>query len=97
VRNADTLGDPAGVMDILAGAARALAMGGGAVVVELQRDADDIVALGDEQRGGDRGIDAARHGDHHARVLRPAFDIEAVEHRDCGCGRSLRPGRRRHS
>ncbi len=80
VRNADALGDRAGVVDVLAGAAGALAVGGGAVVVELQRDADDVIALGLQQRGRDRGIDAARHGDDHAGVLRPTFEIEAVEH-----------------
>ena len=46
MRNADALGDAPGVVDVLAGAAGALAMDRGAVVVELQRDADDVVALG---------------------------------------------------
>ena len=55
-------------------------MGRRAVVVKLQRDADDVVALGLEQRRRHRGIDAARHGDDDAGVLRPAFDIETVEH-----------------
>ena len=86
VRNADALRDRAGVVDVLAGAAGALAMGGGAVVVELQRHADDVVALGLQQRRGDRGIDAARHGDDHAGVLRPTFEIEAVEHRALSIG-----------
>ena len=80
MRNADPLGDRARVMDVLAGAAGALAVGGGAVVVKLQRDADDVVALGLKQRRRDRGIDAARHGDDHAGVVRPPFDIETVEH-----------------
>ncbi len=80
VGNADALRHRAGVVDVLPGAAGALAVGRLAMVVELQGDADDVVALGLEQRRGDRGIDAARHGDHHAGVLRPAFDIEAVEH-----------------
>ena len=44
MRNADALGDRAGVVDVLAGAAGALAVGRRAVVVELQRDADDVVA-----------------------------------------------------
>ena len=81
VRDADALGDAARVVDVLAGAAGALAVGGGAVIVKLQGHADDVVALGLEQRGGDRGIDPARHGHHHAGLLRPAFDIEAVAHR----------------
>ena len=36
MRNADALGDRAGVVDVLAGAAGALAVGRGAMVVELQ-------------------------------------------------------------
>src|SRR5262249_34891100 len=85
VGNADPLRHRARVIDVLAGAAGALAMGRGAVVVELQRDADDVVAFGLEQGGRDRGVDAARHGDHHTGVPRRAFDIEAIEH--CGCFR----------
>ena len=42
--NADALGDGARVVDVAAGAAGALAVGRGAVVVELQRDADDVIA-----------------------------------------------------
>ena len=70
------------VVDVLAGAAGALAMGGGAVVVKLQGDADHVIALGLEQRGGHRGIDAAGHGDDDTGVLRAAVEIEGVSH---GC------------
>ena len=80
MRNADALGDVAGVVDVLPGAAGALAMGRGAMIVELQRDADDVVALGLQQRSRDRGIDAAGHGDDDPGVLRTAFEIETVEH-----------------
>ena len=80
MRNADPLGDRAGVVDVLPGAAGALAMGGGAVVVELQRDADDVVAFGLQQRRRHRRIDAAGHRDDDTGVLRPAGQIEAVEH-----------------
>ena len=93
MRNADALGDRAGVVDIAAGAAGALAVGRRAVVVKLQRDADDIVAGVGQQRGGDRGIDAARHRDDDARVGRPAR-----RYRSCSAwpyGRFLaRPGAR---
>ena len=54
MRDADRLRDAAGIVDVLAGAAGALAVRRGAVVVELQRDADDIVALA-LQQGGDDG------------------------------------------
>src|SRR5438034_6636292 len=53
----------------------------GAVIVKLQGHADDVVALGLEQRGRHRRVDAARHGDDDPRVLWTAFCIEAVEHR----------------
>jgi hypothetical protein len=43
MRNADAFGNRAGIMDIAAGAAGAFAVGRGAVVVELKRDADDVV------------------------------------------------------
>src|SRR5450759_3299112 len=80
MRNADALGNAARIIDVLPGAAGALAVGGGAVVVELQRDADHVIALGLEQRGGHRGIDAAGHGDDDTGVLRAAIEIEAVWH-----------------
>src|SRR5579862_7380682 len=41
MRNADTFGYGARVMNVAAGAAGALAVGGRAMVIELQRDADD--------------------------------------------------------
>src|SRR5260221_8756718 len=90
VGNADPLRHRAGVIDILAGAAGTLAMGRRAMVVELQRDADDVVALGLEQRRRDPGIDATRHCDDHAGVLRRAFEIEAVGHLRLFPARTLR-------
>jgi len=80
VRNADPLGDIAGIVDVLPGAAGALAMGGRAVIVKLQRDADDVVTLGLQQRSRHRGIDAAGHGDDDPCVLWTALEIETVEH-----------------
>ena len=74
------LGDIAGVVDVLPGAAGALAMGGRAMIVKLQRDADDVVTLGLQQRSRHRGIDAAGHGDDDPGVLRTAFEIQTVEH-----------------
>ena len=80
MRNADALGDAARVVDVLARAAGALAVGRCAVIVKLQRHPDHVVALRLEQRGGHRRIDAAGHGDDDAGVLRPAVEIEAVGH-----------------
>ena len=80
VRNADPFGDEAGVVDVLAGAACALAMGRRAMVVKLQRHADHVIALGLQQRGRGGRIHAAGHRDHDASVLRAALHVEAVEH-----------------
>ena len=63
-------------MNVLAGAAGALAVRRLAMVVELQRDADDVIALLFQQRGDDARIDAAGHGDDDAR-FRPG---DAGEH-----------------
>jgi hypothetical protein len=80
MRNANTLGDAARIIDVLTGAARALAVGCRAVVVELQRHADHIVTLGLEQRGRHRRVDTAGHGDDDTRIFRPAVKIETVRH-----------------
>ena len=79
MRDAERCGDVARVVDVLAGAAGALAMGRRAMIVELQRDADDVVAFGLEQRSRRRGIDAARHGNDDPGVLRTAFEIQTVQ------------------
>ena len=78
--NAELGGHVAGVVDVLAGAAGALAVGRRAMVIELQRDPDDVVALRLQQRSRRRGIDAARHGDDDPGVLGTAFEIQTVEH-----------------
>ena len=80
MRNTNALGHAARVIDVLAGAAGALAVRGGAMVVKLQGDADDVIALGLEQRRGHRRIHAARHGDDDAGVLRTAVEIEGIHH-----------------
>ena len=54
MRDADPLGDVARIMNVLPGAAGALAVSGRAMIVELQGDADDVVALGLQQRGRHR-------------------------------------------
>ena len=78
--NTDPLGDVARVVDVLPGAACALAVGRCAVIVKLQRDADDVIALRLQQRGRHRGIDAAGHGDDDPCVLWTALKIQTVEH-----------------
>src|ERR1700748_1981911 len=78
MRNADPFGDIARVVNVLAGAAGALAMGRRAMIVKLQGDADDVVTLRLQQESRGRGVDTARHGDDDPGVLRPAFEIETV-------------------
>ena len=85
MRDAELCRDQARVVDVVAGAAGALAGGGGAMVVELQRDADHVVAGLLQQRRHDRGIHPARHGDHDPRVLRAAVDVEIEVHRRSAC------------
>ena len=66
MRDAQPIGHAARVMDVLPGAAGALAAGRRAMIVELQRDADDLVP-GRMQQPGDRAaVHAARHRDEDA-------------------------------
>ena len=94
VRNADPVGHRAGVVDVLAGAAGALAVRRRPVVVKLERDADDVIALGLQKRGRHRRVDAAGHGDDDAGVLRAPFEVETVTHSGSGFRRSCFSGDR---
>jgi hypothetical protein len=78
VRDGQPLGDLAGVLDIGAGAAGAGPADGDAVVIELQGDAHDVVALLLQQRCRHRRIDAARHRDHHAGGAGRLVDTEGI-------------------
>ena len=88
MRNADPVGDVAGVVDVLPGAAGALPVRGRPMVVKLQRHADDVVALFLQKRGRHRRVDAAGHGDDDAGVLRAPFEVETVTHCGGGLGRA---------
>ena len=79
--NPEPRGDVARVMDVLARAAGALAMRRRAVIVELHRQADDVVALARQQRRDDAGIDAARHRDDDARVRRGLGQAQGIDGR----------------
>ena len=80
VRDAEGFRNPARVLDILARTAGTGAMGGRAMVVELQGYADDIIALALEETGDDGGINAARHGNDNARVFWASGKVQAVHH-----------------
>ena len=72
VGNADHLGGQTGVVDVLARTAGALLLQRRAVVVKLQRDADDVIARLVQQGGDDGGVHPARHGRDDARPDRQA-------------------------
>ena len=76
VRNAKLLGDVAGVVDVVDGAAaalhglgHALVTGEAALVPELERETDDAVALLAEHGRDGGGIDSARHGYGYGLVI----------------------------
>ena len=81
VGDAELVGHPARVVNVLAGAAGPAPPHGLAVVVELQGDADDVVPLLLEQGSRHRRIDAAGHGDDHApRTCRtPALAVKRLD------------------
>ena len=92
MRNADGLGDPLRIEDILAGAARFFALHRFAVIVELKRHPDDVIALLRQQGSGDGTVHAARHGDDDTRIRGRFGDADGVhgaEYRVFG-----RPGKR---
>ena len=69
VRNAEPVGDAAGIVDVLSGAAGTAPPDSLAMVIKLQGDADDFAPLLLEQRSNDRRIDATRHRhDHPSRA-----------------------------
>ena len=77
--NAEPGRDVPRVVDILPGATGALAMRRFAVVVELHRHADDVVALGGEHGRGDGRIDAARHRHDDAGLRRRLAQAKAIQ------------------
>ena len=66
MRNAEPRRDGARILNILARAAGALAMGRFAMIVKLKRHADDVIAALFEQRRNNARVDATGHGDDHA-------------------------------
>ena len=77
--DAQSLRHAAGVLNILAGAAGALAADRLAVVVELERDADHVIALTLQEGRDHGGVDPSGHGDHHPGVGRTPRQMKAVE------------------
>ena len=65
MRHTQDMAHGAGILNVVDGAAAPVVFGqvGLVNVVQLHRDADDLVALPVQQKGGHRGIHAAAHGD----------------------------------
>lgn len=81
MRDAERFADAARIVDILTGATGAGAMYGGAMVIELQRDAERIITLPLQNTGDDRAVDTARHGDDDAGIFRPLVKIQCIHGR----------------
>src|SRR5262249_8060010 len=76
--NGELFGDALGVMNVLAGTTGALLFQRPAVVIELQRDTDDVIAFALQKPGNDRRIHAARHRRDDARLARRLSDSKTV-------------------
>ena len=84
--NADAVCHAAGIVNVRARAARAGAAHGLAVIVQLKRDADHIIALFFQEGRDDRGINAARHRHHDA-----GFSFRLIKSERIGHGREVTP------
>ena len=78
MRNAQNIADAAGVIDILAGTAGAGAVDGSAVIVELQRDAQNVIALPFQDAGHHGTVNAAGHGNDDTCIFGLTIKIETV-------------------
>ena len=78
--NAERRSDAAGIVNVLARTAGALAAHRFAMIVKLQRDADHIIARCLQQRGGDGGINPARHGAHDPVPARVSGQCHRLVH-----------------
>jgi hypothetical protein len=78
--DAEAVGDELGIIDILAGAAGSGSANSFTMIVKLQRHPDDLGAGSRGERGCDRTVDAAGHGDDDAGLPRRPGKIEADGH-----------------
>ncbi len=74
--DSEPVGNGTRVANIVARTAGALAPGGGAVVVKLEGDADDLRAARRGQRGHHRTVDATGHGDNDPPFVQGAGKLE---------------------
>ena len=80
VADAELAGHPAGVVDVFDAAALLASgeLGGTLLGPEAHGDADDVVALLDEEGGGDGAIDSAGHADDDPRRLHGCATISGM-------------------
>ena len=76
MRDPEPVGDRLGVVNVLPRAARARPLDRLAMIVELERDPDHLRAGARGERGRDRAVDPARHGDDDAGLTRRAAKLE---------------------
>ena len=81
---AHAFGHATGIVDVLARAARAFLGQCRAVVIQLQRDPDDIISFGFQLRRNDGTVHAPRHRHDDTRLRRGFCETKAVQF---GCGR----------
>jgi hypothetical protein len=80
VRDLERLGHAPRIVNVLPGAAGALPVRRLAVVVELERHADHVVAGRLEETRDDRRIHAAGHRDDDARPVGGAGKVQTLTH-----------------
>jgi hypothetical protein len=79
--DAEPVANSLGVIDVLARAAASRTLHRLAMIVELERDSDHLGAAARGERGHDRAVDAAGHGDDDAGIARGAAKREVDAHR----------------
>src|ERR1700732_3521045 len=78
VRDAEAGGGKTRIMNVLSGATGSFAVNRRAMVIKLQRHADNLVALLLEKSGHYRGVATTRHPDDHPRLRRGLIETETI-------------------
>jgi hypothetical protein len=76
--NAKLIGDGACVAYVLSSAARPCPFYGAPMIIKLQSDANGFRARARRERGHNRGINAARHGDDDPLTLKVRAKLEII-------------------
>jgi hypothetical protein len=81
--DAEPVRDRPRIVDVLPGAAAPGPLHRGAMIVKLERHADHFRAGPRGERGHDRAVDAARHGDDDPGLGERAGELEIRVHSAC--------------